>query len=134
MESREERDEGFQEAFFREGGLADRTFQRLFESLPGSYLILAPDLTIVAVSDAYLHATKTHRDALLGRYVFDAFPDNPDDPNATGTANLHSSLMRVLSNKTSDTMGVQKYDIRRPESEGGGFEERYWSPINSPVL
>src|SRR5207245_9514573 len=29
---------------------------------------------------------------------------------------------------------VQKYDIRRPESEGGGFEERYWSPVNSPVL
>ena len=31
-------------------------------------------------------------------------------------------------------MPVQKYDIRRPESEGGGFEERYWSPQNSPVL
>jgi len=134
MESREERDEGLQEAFFREGGLSDRTFQRLFESLPGSYLILAPDLTIVAVSDAYLHATKTHREVLLGRYVFDAFPDNPDDPNATGMANLHASLMRVLTKKVADTMAVQKYDIRRPASEGGGFEERYWSPINSPVL
>jgi signal transduction histidine kinase/CheY-like chemotaxis protein len=31
-------------------------------------------------------------------------------------------------------MAVQKYDIRRPESEGGGFEVRYWSPHNSPVL
>lgn len=31
-------------------------------------------------------------------------------------------------------MSVQRYDIRRPEHEGGGFEERYWSPINSPVL
>ena len=31
-------------------------------------------------------------------------------------------------------MAVQKYDIRRPESEGGEFEERYWSPVNSPVL
>ncbi len=31
-------------------------------------------------------------------------------------------------------MAVQKYDIRRPESEGGGFEVRYWSPVNSPVL
>ena len=27
-------------------------------------------------------------------------------------------------------MPVQKYDIRRPETEGGGFEERYWSPVN----
>ncbi len=30
-------------------------------------------------------------------------------------------------------MPVQKYDIRRPEAEGGGFEERFWSPTNSPV-
>jgi len=31
-------------------------------------------------------------------------------------------------------MAVQKYDIRRPESDGGGFEERFWSLLNSPVL
>jgi PAS domain S-box-containing protein len=31
-------------------------------------------------------------------------------------------------------MAIQKYDIRRPESEGGGFEERHWSPVNSPVF
>ena len=28
-------------------------------------------------------------------------------------------------------MAIQKYDIRRPD---GVFEERYWSPMNSPVL
>jgi hypothetical protein len=31
-------------------------------------------------------------------------------------------------------MAIQKYDIRRPEAEGGGFEERHWNPVNSPVL
>ncbi|MBK7594632.1 MAG: response regulator [Gemmatimonadetes bacterium] len=31
-------------------------------------------------------------------------------------------------------MAVQKYDIRRPEEQGGGFEERHWSPINIPVV
>jgi len=31
-------------------------------------------------------------------------------------------------------MAVQKYDIRRSEAEGGGFEVRYWSPVNTPVL
>ena len=31
-------------------------------------------------------------------------------------------------------MPAQKYDIRRPAALGGGFEERYWSPVNSPVL
>ena len=31
-------------------------------------------------------------------------------------------------------MAVQKYDIRRPAEEGGEFEERFWSPLNSPVF
>jgi signal transduction histidine kinase len=31
-------------------------------------------------------------------------------------------------------MAVQKYDVRQPESLGGRFEERHWSPINVPVL
>jgi signal transduction histidine kinase/DNA-binding response OmpR family regulator len=48
--------------------------------------------------------------------------------------NLRTSLERVLQDKTSDAMAVQKYDIRKPESDGGGFEERYWSPVNSPVF
>lgn len=109
-------------------------FQLLFQSAPGCYLVLAPDFTIVAVSDAYLKATMTKRDEIRGRGLFDVFPDNPDDPTATGTANLRASLERVLALRRTDTMAVQKYDIRRPSAEGGGFEERYWSPVNSPVF
>src|SRR6185503_9481695 len=109
-------------------------FRVLFESAPGLYLVLTPDLTIVAVSNAYVSATMTKREEILGRQLFDVFPDNPDDPNATGTDNLRASLARVLTKKRPDAMAVQKYDIRKPESEGGGFEERHWSPVNSPVL
>jgi PAS domain-containing protein len=109
-------------------------FRVLFESAPGLYLVLTPTLTIVAVSDAYLRATMTEREAFLGRPLFKVFPDNPDDPAATGVRNLRASLERVLQQGIADTMAVQKYDIRRPESEGGGFEERYWSPVNSPVF
>jgi signal transduction histidine kinase/CheY-like chemotaxis protein len=109
-------------------------FRSLFEALPGLYLILSPDLVIVAVSDAYLQATLTRREAILGHHLFEVFPDNPDDPHASGVRNLHDSLRRVVTNKVADAMPVQKYDIRRPASEGGGFEERYWSPMNAPVL
>jgi formate hydrogenlyase transcriptional activator len=109
-------------------------FQKLFESTPSLCLVLAPDLTIVAVSDAYLRATMTKREDILARGIFEIFPDNPDDQSATGVRNLRASLQRVLQVKVSDTMAVQKYDIRKPESEGGGFEERFWSPINAPVL
>jgi len=116
----------------RESGAPD--FRALFESAPGLYLVLAPDLTIVAVSEAYLRATMTGRDAILGRGIFDVFPDNPGDPAADGVRNLRASLDRVLRDRVPDAMAVQKYDIRRPEAEGGGFEERFWSPVNSPVL
>ncbi|HZG53651.1 MAG TPA: ATP-binding protein [Pyrinomonadaceae bacterium] len=109
-------------------------FRALFESAPGLYLVLAPDLSIVAASDAYLQATFTKREEILGRGIFDVFPDNPDDPTAEGVANLRASLERVLRNGVPDAMAFQKYDIRRTEAEGGGFEERYWSPINSPVF
>lgn len=107
-------------------------FQTLFESAPNLYLVLNPDFTIVAVSNAYLRATLTQREAILGRNIFEVFPDNPDDPTATGVSNLRSSLDRVVHQHVPDSMAVQKYDIPLPES--GGFEERFWSPVNSPVL
>jgi signal transduction histidine kinase/ActR/RegA family two-component response regulator len=109
-------------------------FRCLFESAPGCYLALSPDLTIIAVSDAYLQATMTRRDDIVGRCLFEVFPDNPDDPAADGVRNLRASLERVLAHRRPDRMAIQKYDIRRPESEGGGFEERHWSPMNTPVL
>ena len=114
--------------------VADIDFRAVFESAPGLYLVLKPDFTIVGASDAYLRATMTTRTGILGRKIFEVFPDNPDDPEATGVANLSASLNRVLQKRVPDTMAVQKYDIRRPDADGGGFEERYWSPVNSPVL
>ncbi|MGB0000139.1 MAG: PAS domain-containing protein, partial [Candidatus Acidiferrales bacterium] len=114
--------------------LAAPDFQTLFQSVPGLYLVLSPDLTIVAVSDAYLRATMTQREEILGRGIFEVFQDNPDDPATTGGSNLRASLQRVLQSKASDSMAVQKYDIRKPQSEGSAFEERHWSPVNSPVL
>ncbi len=112
----------------------DVDFRVLFESAPGLYLVLKPDFTIVAVSDAYLKATMTSREEILGRNLFDVFPDNPDDPEATGVRNLSASLNSVIATRAPHTMAVQKYDVRRPNKEGGTFEAKYWSPVNSPVI
>ena len=109
-------------------------FRALFESAPGLYLVLLPDLRIVAASDAYLQATMTKREEILGRGIFDVFPDNPDDTEATGVRNLRASLNNVLETRRADAMAVQKYSVQRPAKDGGGFEERYWSPLNSPVF
>lgn len=47
---------------------------------------------------------------------------------------MSAALTRVLQHRVPDVMAIQKYVIRRPASEGGEFEERYWSPINTPVF
>ena len=59
-------------------------FRAMFEAAPGLYLVLDPELRIVAASDAYLDATMTRREEIVGRPIFDVFPDNPEDPEATG--------------------------------------------------
>ncbi|HYP13730.1 MAG TPA: PAS domain-containing protein [Bryobacteraceae bacterium] len=112
-------------------------YKQLFEAAPGLFIVLLPDhpiYTIISVSDAYGEATLTKRHEILGRGMFEVFPDNPDDNSATGVTNLQASLGRVLANRVPDAMAVQKYDIRLPVDQGGGFEERYWSVVNSPVL
>lgn len=89
-------------------------FQTLFEAVPSLYHALDSRLRIVAASDAYLSATLTHRNEVLGCGIFDVFPDNPDNLTPTGVSNLHASLLRVLPQKQPDVMAVQKYDIQRP--------------------
>jgi PAS domain S-box-containing protein len=114
--------------------MAEPDYKALFEHLPGLFLILDPDLRIVAASNAYLQATLTDRASLVGRFLFDVFRGNPDDPSADATHNAHASLHRVLANRVADSMGVQRHAMRRPESEGGGLAVRYWSRTNSPIL
>ncbi len=108
-------------------------FRALIESSPGLYLVLAPDLATVAVSEASLSATMTRWEDILGRGISDVFPDNPEDPNVSGVRNLSVSLNRVLEKQAQDMMPVHKCDIRHPQSEGGAFEERYWSAPKTQV-
>lgn len=105
----------------------------LFAGTPSLYLVLDPNLVIVEVNRAYLRATGRTREDLIGRPLFDAFPPNPADAGAEGMKNLDASLRRVLASGQPDTMALQKYDIP-VRDRPGAFEERWWSPINSPVL
>lgn len=114
---------------------AQEHFRLLFESAPGLYLVLAPDsFRIVAASNAYLEATMVTREQILGQPMFEVFPDDPADEAGGAVAALDASLQRVRQTRMTDVMAVQRYPIRRPPQAGGGFELRYWSPINSPVL
>ena len=71
--------------------------------------MLSPELTIEAVSDAYLTATLTEKRIDPRPLPFRrSFHDNPNDPNATGVSNLRASLDRVLKNRAPDAMAVQE--------------------------
>ena len=109
-------------------------FQALFESSPDVCLVLTPDLRIIAANDAYLQANTSSRPAVLGKDIFQMFPENPDEIEAERMRNLRASLQRVIDTRSPDVMTVQKFHVRRAQTGGDGFEARYWSPMNTPVL
>lgn len=113
---------------------ADVNYRALFEQAAENWLLLAPDpprFTIVAASEAYLSATRTRREEIIGRPLFEVFPDNPAIPGAMGADNLTASLHKVIQSRKADQIPTQQYDIRTPEGE---FEERYWELLSVPVF
>ncbi len=115
--------------------MSNTDIQRIFRGIPGLFLVLKPDrdFTIVAASEDYLRATHTD-ERIFGRPVFEVFPENPAEPDASGERNLRASLNRVVAGKVADKMPLQRYDLRLPAALGGRYQERHWMPRNAPVL
>jgi PAS domain S-box-containing protein len=110
-------------------------YLKIFSQMRGNHLILqadAPRFTILDFNDERGLATHSSKATAIGKGVFERFPDNPNDPAATGVRNLKASLMHVLETKRPHKMSVQKYDI--PIRGTPHFEVRYWTVENIPVL
>lgn len=105
----------------------------VFQGLPGMVALLTPDLVYADANEEFLRMSGRTREQVVGRYLFDVFPDNPHDSAASGMRNLAASLARVLETGERDAMALQRYDVERPDRPGE-WEERYWSPVNAPVL
>ncbi len=113
---------------------SEERFRSLFAASSAPFLLLAADtprFTIIDVNKAYLEATMTTREQLLGRGVFEMFPDNPGDPGMTGVSQLRASFEDALASKRPAALPRLKYDVARPD---GSFAERWWDPINTPML
>ncbi|TNM41915.1 hypothetical protein FHP29_08045 [Nocardioides albidus] len=104
-------------------------FERLFNAIPANYLVLDLDWNIVAITDTALG--ERARDEVVGRSQFEVFPDNPDDPDAAGTAAMRAALERVLEERAGHVMPVTRYDIADAD---GVFQMHYWQPVNQPVF
>jgi hypothetical protein len=118
---------------FRPGTHLEREVLREIDTSTNPYLLLhpGPGLHILDVNDAYAGATMTIRSQVCAQRLFEVFPDNPDDPTADGVSNLFASLRQAAGTGQPHTTPIQRYDVRTPK---GKFVERYWRPVNTPLL
>lgn len=102
------------------------------EASETGFMLLDRDLRIRAVNAAYEAASMRTRHELLGEFVFDLFPDDPTDPNATGSSQLGSSMEAAMRTQGVDHMPILRYDIpdpRRPEI----YLPKVWTCSNTAV-
>ena len=74
-------------------------FKSIFEQVPVPCLLLSTDLMIIIPSDAYLRLGMTTRSDVIGKKVFDVFPDPPGGRDADGAANLRALFSQVLETR-----------------------------------
>jgi two-component system sensor kinase FixL len=101
----------------------------VFASLPHAYLVIGPDLTALAASDEYLRLTLTCRQDLIGTQVF-------GDPRSDrlNLNHVRSAIAEAFRTGRPSRLRAQKFDIAGPDARGGGFEERCWDIVDTPVL
>ncbi len=94
-------------------------------------VVVAPDLTVLNATQAYLEATHRERAAVVGRSLLEVFPERPSEPGATNPQAVRTSIEAAARTRRPDRVGPLRYDVQRPD---GGFDERYWNLTSSPVL
>ncbi|MFI5635476.1 PP2C family protein-serine/threonine phosphatase [Streptomyces sp. NPDC051664] len=108
-------------------------YEAVFQALPSAVALFTTDLVYADVNEAFLSSMGRSREQVVGRYLWAAFPDDPKDPAVSGMRKLQDSLRWVAATGERDAMTLHRYDVERPDRPGV-WEERYWSPVNVPVL
>lgn len=112
-------------------------YRAIFQGGESLYLVLATDaprFTIIGASDIYLRATRRRLDDLVGRGIFEAFPENAEDQASASESSVRASIEQVMRTRQPHRLPVQKYDVPRAAADGGGFEEKYWTAVHFPVF
>lgn len=115
--------------------LQGEAYSDIFYNSPATMLIIdidAPFYTILDVNNAYLSATNTRREDLIGKPVFGVFPENPTDNVSKNIERTIFSFEQAIKSKVPHVMSNYRYDIPIPGTDE--FEERYWTTSNTPVL
>ncbi|HEV7437237.1 MAG TPA: PAS domain-containing protein, partial [Pseudorhizobium sp.] len=112
---------------FRRTGLSNIDLNELFNLSPNPYVLLDRDLRMVGVNSVYLAVTSRTEDEIIGRYMFDVFPS---DPQSVHGQMLRHSFDKVLKTGEVDHLPLIPYPIRSSE---GVMQDRYWSATHTPV-
>lgn len=108
--------------------------KKVFEALPGNGVLLATDaprFTVLAVTEGVEAVSGRSGLQLIGKGLFESFPENPDNPAADGERTGIASLQSVLAHKEEHRLPLQRYDL--PDGKGG-YREQWWSVVNRPVI
>jgi PAS domain S-box-containing protein len=90
-------------------------------------MVLDRDLNYVAANAAYEEAVRMPRERLMGRNVFDLFPD------AENGDRLRESFWQVFRTGEPHSLAFIPYHVPRSKEVGGGTELRYWTAVHTPI-
>ncbi|MGW3108990.1 PP2C family protein-serine/threonine phosphatase [Streptomyces sp. NPDC001100] len=107
-------------------------YAAVFRDLPGMVALLSPELVYLDANEDFQRLSGRKREELVGRYIFDVFPENPKDSAAAGMRETRESMLRAVTTGERDTMALLRYDIEDPPLSGR-WVEHFWSPVNAPV-
>lgn len=110
-------------------------YKQLFESLPERYVVFdadnPPDFVMLAASSGYLDVTGKSLTQIIGKKLFDVFPDVSDLAVKNGKGELQLSLEKVIATKKPDSTGVIRYDLA---DKTGELQVRYWQATHYPLI
>lgn len=105
-------------------------FQRMFDAVPGLFLVYEPDgQSVIAVSEAYLATVGLSRGQVIGRNLFDVLPPAQDDALR---AKLLTSCSRVVASGSPDLLDLHEFVLPHGDAANGG-DRHYWALSNTPV-
>ncbi len=112
----------------------DLSYRTLFTALPESYIIFAangPIYTIVDINPAQAKLTMTKPKDIIGKPMFEVFPDVSEKYLKTVISDMRDSFKRVVRTRKRHIMGIVRYDIKDPS---GHFVERHWRTEHLPIV
>jgi two-component system, response regulator / RNA-binding antiterminator len=103
-----------------------------FQASDAPLFVVDTDLVIRDVNPAYVKVMDRAPEQVLGTGMFEAFPENPADSQATSAADISAFFERVFREARRDYMPLHRYDIASKDTPAA-FTRRFWTGVATPL-